>query len=118
MHPIESRSDWEPKSLEEAEILYDVAHARSGDKSDKLNIAVFPFDETIYDDLVEILTAERVENHFGNYVKGDVDRYLIPKQYGMNFVLHEALGGGATKSLRHDRTGKTSSRFMLQFPLE
>lgn len=111
-------TDWEPKPIDDAERLYDVAHSRSGDKGDIVNVSVIPFDDAIYEDLVEIVTEERVADHFGDYVTGDVERYCDSNHAALNFVLHEALGGGASRTLRIDRLGKTASRHMLLLPLE
>ena len=49
---------------------------------------------------------ERVKELFGRFVKGDVDRYEVPNVRSLNFVLHEALDGGAARSLRSDPLGK------------
>lgn len=109
---------WEPKPIDEANRLYDVAHSRSGDKGDIINVSVIPFDESVYADLVEIVTADRVAAHFGDYVTGEVDRYCDPNHSAMNFVMHGALDGGASRTLRTDRLGKTASRYMLRLPLD
>lgn len=111
-------TDGEPCSLEEAEHLYDVAHCRSGDKGDTCNIVVVPFDDTHYEDLVEILTPPRVQEHFGELVEGRVDRYPVDNVACINFVLHEALDGGHNRSLRLDPHGKTLSRHMEMLPLD
>lgn len=117
MNPETDETTWEPKSLNDAERLYDVAHSRSGDKGNKNNVVVVPFEDEIYDDLVDILTAERVAEHFDGLFEGDIDRYCVPSVSCINFVLHDALDGGVTKSLRMDPHGKTYSRHMLLFPL-
>lgn len=110
-------SEWEPKSIDRAETLYDVAHARAGNKQDISNITVVPYDDAIYDDLVEIVTADRVKEHFAGIVTGDVERYCVPSVSCMNFVLHGALDGGWPQSNRVDRSGKTLSTFMLRLSL-
>lgn len=114
----DARPDWEPTPLERAKHLYDVAHCRSGDKGDKCNIVVVPFDDDEYDDLVEILTTDRVREHFGELVEGRVDRYPVPNVACINFVLHGALDGGHNRSLRLDPHGKTLGRHMETLPLE
>jgi hypothetical protein len=111
-------SDWEPRTLEQATSLYDVAHCRAGDKGDICNIVVVPFDDADYDALVELLTPERVKSHFGELVGGSVDRYPIENVACINFVLHEALDGGHNRSLRLDPHGKTLSRHLEMLPLE
>lgn len=113
-----NQASWKPTSIDDAERLYDVAHSRSGDKGDIINVSVIPFDAAIYEDLIEIVTAERVADHFGDYVTGDVERYSDPNHAAMNFVLYGALGGGASRTLRIDRLGKTASRHMLRLSLD
>lgn len=110
-------TEWEPKSIDEAVTLYDVAHARAGNKQDISNITVIPYEDTIYDDLVDVLTAERVKDHFSGIVTGDVERYCVPSVSCINFVMHGALDGGWPQSNRVDRSGKTLSMYMLRVPL-
>lgn len=110
-------AEWEPTPIAEAETLYDVAHARAGNKQDISNISVIPYDDAVYDELVELVTEERVKEHFGGIVTGDVERYCVPNVSSMNFVLHGALDGGWTQSNRFDRSGKSLSTFMLRLPL-
>lgn len=98
--------------------LKDIAHARSGDKGDTVNVGVIAFDPAHYDLLVEQLTPERVKDHFGEMVKGDVERYELPNLSALNFLLHNALGGGGTVSLMTDAQGKTFSTAMLRMELE
>lgn len=117
MTDTDRASTWEPKPIEEAETLYDVAHARAGNKQDISNVTVVPYDDAIYDDLVEIVTAERVADHFAGIVTGDVERYCVPSVSCVNFVMHGALDGGWTQSNRVDRSGKSLSMFMLRLPL-
>ena len=95
-----------------------IAHARSGDKGDTANIGVIAYDERNYPILVREVTAARVKRHFGNYVKGDVVRYELPNLGALNFLLHEALGGGGTLSLRVDPQGKTYGAALLGMEIE
>lgn len=110
-------TDWEPRTVDDAETLYDVAHARAGNKQDISNISVIPYDDDAYDELVEVVTAERVADHFGELVTGEVERHCVPSVSSMNFVLHGALDGGWTQSNRLDRSGKTLSQYLLRLPL-
>lgn len=110
--------DWHPKDLDEAERLYDVAHARAGDKGDRSNIVIAPFRDDHYEFLVETVTVERVADHFDGLVEGDVERYPVPGTNCINVVLHQALDGGVASSLRLDRYGKSLSRHLLMLPLE
>lgn len=118
MTTTSTNSTWEPKRIEDADILYDVAHARSGDKSDIFNVVVIPFDDDVYEDLVELITVEQVEDHFGGLVAGDVERHCVPNLSCLNFVFNEALDGGWSRSLRLDGPGKSMSQYMLRLPLD
>lgn len=94
--------------------LKDLAYARSGDKGDICNIAVIAKEPQFYAIIREYLTADAVKAFFGDLVKGDVDRYEVRTLDAMNFVLRNALGGGATRSLRADFTGKTMCQALLR----
>ena len=94
--------------------LVHLAHARSGDKGDTANVGVIAYDEAHYDLLREQVTAERVKNHFGEMVRGAVERYELPKLGALNFLLHGALGGGGTMSLMNDAQGKVFSTALLR----
>jgi len=95
----------------------DVAYARSGDKGDVVNVGVLALDDDAYDRLKRTLTPERIKAHFGDWVKGEVDVYPMPNINGFNLLLHNALGGGATKTLRYDVTGKAFSTAVLRMEL-
>lgn len=98
--------------------LKDLVHARSGDKGDISNIAVIAKEPRFYPLLLKYLTAERVKAFFGEMVKGEVERYEVRTLDAMNFVLRNSLGGGATRSLRIDFTGKTMCQAILRIELE
>lgn len=98
--------------------LKDIAHARSGDKGDTVNVGVIAYDPAHYDLLVEALTPERVKAHFGDMVKGEVERFELPNLGALNFLLHNALDGGGTVSLMTDAQGKTFSTAMLRMEIE
>jgi len=95
-----------------------IAHARSGDKGDMSNIGVIAFDPRHYPVLAREVTAERVKKFFGEMVKGQVDRYELPNLGALNFLMHEALGGGGTLSLRIDAQGKTLGAALLRLEIE
>jgi hypothetical protein len=95
----------------------DVAYARSGDKGDVVNVGVLAFDEAAYQRLTRTLTPERIKSHFGDWVKGEVDVFPMPNLNAFNLLLHNALGGGATKTLRYDVTGKAFSTAVLRMEL-
>jgi hypothetical protein len=98
--------------------LYAIAHARSGDKGDTVNVGVRARRPEFYDLLRSHLTAERVKAHFGELVKGGVERYELPNLHALNFLMHEALGGGGTVSLMTDAQGKTFSTALLRMEIE
>lgn len=98
--------------------LRDIVYARSGDKGDVSNIVVIAREKRFYPLLQKYLTAEIVEDFFAEMVKGGVERYEVPTLEAMNFVLRNSLGGGATRSLRIDFTGKTMCQAILRIELD
>jgi hypothetical protein len=93
--------------------LSTLAHGRSGDKGDTCNIGVIARAPEIYPWLRRILTAGAVRRRFKGICKGRVERHEVPNLMALNFLLHEALGGGGTVSLRLDAQGKTLSHALL-----
>ena len=98
--------------------LTKLADARSGDKGDTANIGLIALEESIYPILVREVTAEKVKSHFGEIVKGDVERFELPNLAALNFLLHGSLGGGGTLSLMTDAQGKTFSTALLRMTVE
>jgi hypothetical protein len=98
--------------------LSQIAHTRSGDKGDTCNIGVIAYRQSDYPVLVRQVTADRVKLHFGELVKGTVERYELPNLGALNFLLHEALGGGGTVSLRTDAQGKTFGAALLSLEID
>ena len=98
--------------------LANLAHTRSGDKGDTCNVGVIAYQLKDYPVLVREVTAERVKVFFGELVKGKVERYELPNLGALNFLLHEALGGGGTVSLRLDAQGKTFGAALLRMEIE
>jgi len=94
--------------------LADVAQARSGDKGDLANVALFAPTDALYAAFLREVTGERVRAHFGRYVRGRVERFEVPNVRALNFVLHEALGGGGARSLRSDPLGKSYGSLLLR----
>ena len=99
-----------------ARTLYDLAYGRAGDKGDIANISVIARSPEAYAELKARLTAERVKSHFGTMVQGEVIRYELDNIEALNFVLHGALDGGATRSLRIDGLGKSLAGILLAMP--
>ncbi|MCG1056031.1 hypothetical protein KQH49_14330 [Mycetohabitans sp. B5] len=98
--------------------LRKLAHSRTGDKGDTLNISVICYDSYHYEYLRQTLTAERVKTHLQDVVLGDVVRYDLPNIAAFNFVAQHALGGGVTRSLALDAHGKSLSSALLDLDLE
>ena len=98
--------------------LFDLAHARSGDKGDTANVGVIALKDEYYPLLVREVTAERVKKHFSEIVKGEVERFELPNLKALNFLLHRSLGGGGTMSLMTDAQGKTFSTALLRMYID
>src|SRR6185503_3638318 len=98
--------------------LLKLAHARSGDKGDTANVGVIALRDEFYPLLVREVTAEKVKEHFGEIVKGEVERFELPNLNALNFLLHESLGGGGTLSLMTDAQGKTFSTALLRMKVD
>lgn len=99
-------------------LLRDIAHSRTGDKGNRSTISVIAFDIKDFAAIERCITADRVRKHYGDIVKGDVERYVLPQLGALNFVLHDALGGGVTRSLALDAHGKCLSSAILAMPVE
>jgi hypothetical protein len=98
--------------------LRHVAQARSGDKGNSVNIALFAPDKTMFEVLLREVTAERVRAHFEGMVYGEVTRYVVPNLLAMNFVCKEALGGGGSATMRMDNLGKCYASNLLRMEIE
>jgi hypothetical protein len=98
--------------------LVDIAHARSGDKGDTANVGVIALEPQWYEVLNEFVTRQRVADHFRGMIEGGVDRYELPNLNALNFLLHGALDGGGTLSLKTDAQGKVFSTALLRMVLE
>jgi hypothetical protein len=95
-----------------------IAHSRSGDKGDTCNVGLIAWEDRHYPVLLREVTPERVQRHFGALVEGPVERYELPNLCALNFLLHRALGGGGTVSLRTDAQGKTFGAALLSLEVE
>lgn len=98
--------------------LLDIAHARSGDKGDTANVGVLALRPEWYEVLDRFLTRETVERHFAGLIGGPVERFTLPNLGALNFLLHGALDGGGTLSLKTDAQGKVVSTALLRLELE
>ena len=98
--------------------LVKLAHARSGDKGDTANVGLIALNAEYYPILVREVTVARVARHFRGMIKGSVERYELPNLKALNFLLHGALGGGGTLSLKTDAQGKVFSTALLRMEIE
>jgi len=98
--------------------LLDIAHARSGDKGDTANVGVIALQPRWYDVLEQFVTRNRVADHFRGMIEGDVERYELPNLNALNFLLHGALDGGGTLSLKTDAQGKVFSTALLRMVID
>ncbi|HEX7907449.1 MAG TPA: hypothetical protein VF534_05065 [Paraburkholderia sp.] len=98
--------------------LRELAHSRTGDKGNTLNISVVCYDPAHYEHLRAVLTPERVKTHLGEVVRGAVVRYELPAIAAFNFVLGNALGGGVTRSLALDAHGKSLSSALMDLDVD
>ena len=98
--------------------LVDIAHARSGDKGDTANVGVIALEPRWYSVLDKFVTRGRVADHFRGMIDGDVDRFELPNLNALNFLLHGALDGGGTLSLKTDAQGKVFSTALLRMVID
>ena len=94
--------------------LYDIAHSRTGDKGNISTISVIAYRAEDYPRICEKVTAERVRDYFAPIGCTAVERYELPTLCAVNFVLHNTLGGGVTRSLALDTHGKSLSSYLLE----
>lgn len=94
--------------------LRDLCGARSGDKGDISDLSLFADDEAGYAAIRAEVTSARVKEHFGGLVQGPVERFEAPNVLALKFVMYDALGGGAPRSLRADNLGKTFGAALLR----
>lgn len=97
--------------------LYDIAHCRTGDKGNTITLSVIPYEESDYELLKEILTAEVVKDHLKGIVEGEVKRYDVQNIQALQFVCSEALATGVTTSLTLDTHGKSLSFALLELEI-
>ena len=98
--------------------LVTLAHARSGDKGDTANVGLIALRPKDYPQLVKQVTAARVARHLKGMIRGPVERFELPNLHALNFLLHGALDGGGTISLKTDAQGKVYSTALLRMEIE
>jgi len=94
-----------------------LAHARSGDKGNTANVGLIALEPDLYPLLVRQVTAARVARHFRGMVSR-VERFELPNLSALNFLLHDALDGGGTISLKTDAQGKVYSTALLRMEIQ
>lgn len=99
-------------------LLKELAYARSGDKGDISNVGILAFNKASFEILRKQVTPRRVKEHYRDLVKGEVEVYEMPNINALQVVMHNALGGGATRTLRWDETGKSMCLAMLLIEIE
>ena len=98
--------------------LLDIAHARSGDKGDTANVGVIALKPEWFPVLVKYVTQNAVTKHFSGVITGSVARFELPNLNALNFLLHGALDGGGTLSLKTDAQGKVFSTALLRMIID
>jgi hypothetical protein len=98
--------------------LRDLCGVRSGDKGDISDLALFADDEAAYEAILDQVTSDRVKTHFGSLVQGPVERFEARNVLALKFVMYDALGGGAPRSLRADNLGKTLGAALLRMEID
>ncbi len=102
---------------EEFQTLGDIAHARSGDKGDSVNIGIIAREAKWYPLLQELITEEWMREAWGEFCEGDIHIYHLPGIKAVNCVLEKTLQGGGTVALRTDAQGKSMGQATLTLPL-
>jgi hypothetical protein len=97
--------------------LHRVAHGRAGDKGNRLNVSVMPYDAAAYAVLAGQLTEARVLAAYAHRGAKRVTRYDLPLLPAFNFVIEDVLEGGVNGSLNLDGHGKSNSYLLLGIPV-
>lgn len=97
--------------------LREIAHSRTGDKGNISNISLIVYNIEDYEKIKKYVTPAIVKEWFKDIVKGEVVRYELPNIGALNFVMHNALGGGVTRSLAIDKHGKSLSSALLNMEI-
>jgi hypothetical protein len=114
--PAGSTSPRRPAATQPRIQLRWLAHARSGDKGDTANVGLIALEPEYYPILAREVTTARVARHFQGMVSG-VERFELPNLNALNFLLHGALDGGGTISLKTDAQGKVYSTALLRMEI-
>lgn len=97
--------------------LKEIAHSRTGDKGNSVNISVIPFNEKDFEFIGGVLTEEKVKDFFKDICKGKVTRYTLKGVKAYNFVLERALNKGVSVNPSVDKHGKSFGFALLEITL-
>lgn len=98
--------------------LYAIAHGRSGDKGDSVNVGIIARDPKWFSVLAQELTADRVGDFLKGMAEGPVERFELENLGALNFLVHRALDGGGSISMKLDAQGKTYAQALLKFRID
>jgi hypothetical protein len=99
-------------------LLRDIAHSRTGDKGNRSTISLIAYDVKDFARLKRQVTSAAVKTLYHGIALGKIERFELPHLGALNFVLHDALGGGVTRSLALDAHGKCLSSALLNMTIE
>lgn len=99
-------------------LLRAIAYSRAGDKGNRSTLSVIAYDIQHFEIIEQAVTAERIKQHYAGIAKGQVERFVLPQLGALNFVLHDALGGGVTRSLALDAHGKCLGSAVLSLDID
>lgn len=97
--------------------LHEIAHARTGDKGNLVNIALIAYRADDFSRMEEQVTTEKVREHFGDLIEGGVERYSLPHMGALNFVLRRPESQSVTRSLALDAHGKCLGSALLMMEI-
>ena len=99
-----------------ARLLRDIAYVRSGDKGDICTAGLIAKTPGDYAAILRSVTPDKVKALYGDWIKGEVNCYPMDNIQAVVVVMQQALGGGATRTLRLDQTGKALGHALLRLP--
>jgi hypothetical protein len=97
--------------------LIALAVGRSGDKGNSANIGIIARKPEYLPWLRAALAEDVIRDWFAHTGVSKVERFDLPGIHALNFVLHDALGGGGVASLRVDAQGKAFAQMLMDHPI-
>ena len=98
--------------------LHEVAHGRTGDKGNRINISLIPYHDAAFPYLREQVTETAVKEHFAHKGASAVTRYELPTFPAFNFVIDDVLEGGVNGALNLDTHGKSFAFHLLAMEVD